>query len=315
MMQPNLNQTFDTSLVDLAQSLETSTTMASTSAPKPTSKIQHMDTQGAYNQWSSIYDTDGNILQAIDDDELSTLLPQFLAQVTAQTPTGTIRILDLGCGTGRNTAKLLEYKEWPTDQRVEIIGIDISEGMLNVAARKLGKYIIPNKYNDNDDNNNNTTTTNATNKTTHSPPTLTLKNLNLFTTPTPAPHFPFPCPPTALISTLILEHIPLPPFFATLSALLPPTALALITNMHADMGARTQAGFTNEHGAKVRGVSWVYSVEDVVGEARKQGFEVMEVREREVRRGDLESGVVGGRGGKWVGVRVWVGVVVRKRGG
>ena len=34
--------------------------------------------------------------------------------------------------------------------------------------------------------------------------------------------------------------------------------------------------------------------------------------ERSVSRDDLETGVVGKRGEKWVGWRVWFGVVVRK---
>ena len=32
--------------------------------------VQNISTQDAYNQWASVYDTDGNMLQAIDDLEL-----------------------------------------------------------------------------------------------------------------------------------------------------------------------------------------------------------------------------------------------------
>ncbi len=123
-----------------------------------------------------------------------------------------------------------------------------------------------------------------------------------------------PIPPQdAIISTLVLEHIPLPVFFSTLSDLLVPGGMALVTNMHADMGRQSQAGFVNEKGVKVRGESFVYSVEETVREAERQGFEVSDVREREVREEDLVGGVVGERGRKWVGCRVWYGLVCVKR--
>ena len=56
----------------------------------------------------------------------------------------------------------------------------------------------------------------------------------------------------------------------------------------------------------------MHEVGEVLEQARESGFEVVGVREREVKRGDLDGGVVGGRGEKWVGVKVWMGVLVRK---
>lgn len=78
----------------------------------------------------------------------------------------------------------------------------------------------------------------------------------------------------------------------------------------------SQAGFVNVAGVKVRGASFVHSVEDMRLAAGRAGFEVLGVREREVREGDVigEEARVGRRGRKWVGVRVWVGMVVRKVG-
>ncbi|OCL12299.1 hypothetical protein AOQ84DRAFT_373209, partial [Glonium stellatum] len=110
-----------------------------TPPPKPSTPIQHLPTLATYNAWAPIYDTDGNILQAIDDLELTTLLPDFLSRITSpdpHDPATPLRILDLGCGTGRNTAKLLTHA-WPPGLDVRVTGVDFSAGMLEVARRKL----------------------------------------------------------------------------------------------------------------------------------------------------------------------------------
>ncbi|KAF7570986.1 hypothetical protein PtrSN002B_002188 [Pyrenophora tritici-repentis] len=87
----SVNMTFDTSLIDVKPPPPISnenTSFTSTTASDstidmgpPTKPVQHMHTQAAYNEWASIYDTDGNILQAIDDLELSSLLPGLLSSI------------------------------------------------------------------------------------------------------------------------------------------------------------------------------------------------------------------------------------------
>lgn len=119
-----------------------------------------------------------------------------------------------------------------------------------------------------------------------------------------------------VVSTLVLEHLPLDVFFGSVRKLLTTEGgYLLLTNMHEEMGRRGQAGFMDvESGEKVRGVSFVYSIEQVVEAGRKWGFEVVgEVGERAVEEGDLE--VLGQRGGKWVGCKVWFGGVFRFAGG
>jgi hypothetical protein len=115
----------------------------------------------------------------------------------------------------------------------------------------------------------------------------------------------------AVVSTLVLEHIPLSAFFSTLSSLLVLRGCALVSNMHADMGRRSQAGFVNADGVKVRGSSYVYTVQESLHAAVEAGFEVVSVHEREMRREDVESGMVGERGRKWIGTKVWYAVVLR----
>jgi hypothetical protein len=120
------------------------------------------------------------------------------------------------------------------------------------------------------------------------------------------------CGVNGVLSTLVLEHLPLDVFFGSVKKLLAKEGgYLLLTNMHEEMGRRGQAGFVDvESGEKVRGVSFVYSIEEVVKEGRKWGFEVVgEIGERAVTEADLE--VLGKRGAKWVGCKVWFGGVFR----
>jgi SAM-dependent methyltransferase len=327
--------TFDTSLVDLHTSFSTTDSDPSSDVgqpqphPEPTTSNTasqlvsppaqipsnlHTDslrTRTTYDQWSTTYDTDGNMLQSIDDIELETLLPKFMAtvlnDVTLANPhhTPPLSFLDLGCGTGRNTAKLLTTNSLPTGQPLHVTGLDFSPPMLDKAREKLTPLTTPAR-------------------------TLRLSQADCFPTatssdptasPNPLRHLRLPQyqngelePETfdGLLSTLVLEHIPLSPFFATVSSLLRAGGHALVTNMHSDMGRTSSAGFVNGDGVKVRGTSYVYTVEETVDAAAKAGLEVLEVRERGVSREDVEEGRVGKRGEKWVGVRVWYGVWLRK---
>jgi ubiquinone/menaquinone biosynthesis C-methylase UbiE len=74
----------------------------------------------AYNHWSSSYDTDKNLTRDLDRiitrDSLGDL--QFKS------------ILEVGCGTGKNTALLTEIGE-------EVHALDISIGMMRKAREKL----------------------------------------------------------------------------------------------------------------------------------------------------------------------------------
>ena len=335
MTQPSLNQTFDTSLIDLSQNQDQSSFSTTNSAPSddyntmvpqplPTMgpKFEEASTTGrkmptryvptvdAYDAWASVYDSDGNALQAIDDHELTSggLLSEFAEMVVdlgrERYAVANADIVDLGCGTGRNTLKLLKY-HWPQDAMIKLTGVDASSGMLDVAQdklwdahAKLGEHeqrmvqlgLLDHDFLDPKD---------AT------LPPIVLKSRKQY---------------EALISTLVLEHFPVHTFFAVLDSLLLPGGLALVTDMHADMGAVSQAGFVSAdektgQAIKVRGTSWVHTVEETVAEAKKAGFEVVgDVRERAVTEDLINEGVVGERARKWVGTKVWYGVILRKAG-
>ncbi|KAJ4290463.1 hypothetical protein N0V90_010680 [Kalmusia sp. IMI 367209] len=333
MTQPSVNMTFDTSLIDtqnpntsfsttesdpsdagppfsvktpivpqtsptVSQLTDVETPKQSQGPPTPTpilpppktsTPIQNVPTQDAYNQWASVYDTDGNMLQAIDDLELLPLLPAFLDLVAASNKNKKLDVLDLGCGTGRNTAKVLAYA-WHPDRRISITASDFSAGMLDVAAKKLRPLIGEGTQR-----------------------SLLLEH---------ADYFPEVDNPEAklaglrgmdgVLSTLVLEHVDLEKYFRILAKCVKEGGYALVTNMHSEMGKVSQAGFINAEGVKVRGQSFAHTPKESVEAAVRAGFEVVSLKERQMSKEDVESGRVGERGRKWIGMHVWYGMVLRR---
>ncbi|KAL1638108.1 hypothetical protein SLS58_008945 [Diplodia intermedia] len=302
------------------------TAAASAGRRQPASEtpVRHVDNVTAYDAWAAVYDSDGNILQSVDDLELEEMLPRFLEGAVGRLSgdEAVFRVLDLGCGTGRNTEKVVrwweerrrrqgdEKKGGGGVERMEVTGVDASKGMLGKAKERLIPLVE---------------TSDAT--------TLNLLNLDpFFATTLPAPLRRPLQRYHAVVSTLVLEHVPLDPFFRTLAALLAPAAVALVSNMHPDMGAVSQAGFvaTDVGGGrvKVRGTSWAHGIAETVEKAGEVGLglvleggggedggAVEGVRERAVDEGLIRRGMVGGRGWKWVGTKVWFGFVVGRING
>lgn len=75
--------------------------------------------QKGYDTWSTFYDNYPNPTVAIDD--LS--FPPFWQHIEGKS------VLEIGCGTGRHTQKLLKKNN-------KVTGVDLSEGMLAVARKK-----------------------------------------------------------------------------------------------------------------------------------------------------------------------------------
>lgn len=239
-----------------------------------------MDTASAYDIWSEVYDTDDNFLQALDTIEMKTLLPSLLQQIRTPKPW---KLVDLGCGTGRNTLSLLQVPG------ASIVGLELSPKMLQVARSRVDMELqqIDKKER------------------------ARSVHLELFDM-IQQPHPPdCAIQADAIISTLVLEHIPTDIFFKTASRILKADGVLLVTNMHSVMGNISQAGFVDvKTGEKVRPKSYAHSVEDVVTEAKQQGFELEgDVLERGVD--EAGSKVLGGRAKKWIGVMVWYGMVFR----
>lgn len=325
MTQPNsLTKTFDTSLIDTQKlptfersfsstETETSDSNAGTrpdqnkpampSGPftmreTPNEAFTSVSNEQLYNTWASTYDTDGNVLQAVDDLELRTMLPEFVRSVKQASTGGSVgqscRVLDFGCGTGRNTVKLLQLDWTGTSEeaRVDVHGWDGSHAMLDVARQKCG----------------------AVSSTASSVALAGLQVVD-FADPSAIPS-EFNAGFDGIISTLVLEHLPLATFFNYLHVLLRPGGYALVTNMHPDMGRTTKAGYKTDSGERVKGESYAHGVQESAEAAMQAGLDIVgEVKEREVDEAMMGMGEVGGRGKKWIGVKVWYGFVVRKREG
>jgi ubiquinone/menaquinone biosynthesis C-methylase UbiE len=79
-----------------------------------------MNTQQAYNQWASQYDTNQNKTRDLEG--------KVLRQVLSGVPFNTC--LEIGCGTGKNTV-------WLMEQAKQVTAIDLSEEMLAKAKGKV----------------------------------------------------------------------------------------------------------------------------------------------------------------------------------
>lgn len=84
-----------------------------------------MSNRQLYNTWSHFYDTYPNPTVAIDD--LS--VPPFYENVLGQ------HVLDIGCGTGRHSLRFVA-------QNCDVTGLDLSEGMLEQAAKKIASPLF-----------------------------------------------------------------------------------------------------------------------------------------------------------------------------
>lgn len=288
---------------------------------------------------NQVYDTDGNFLVALDTTEMRSLLPVFLARVgaVAQThhegqgddgnapspsPSLPLKLIDLGCGTGRNTVQLL--KSAPST--AEIVGLDVSPGMLAIAKKAVEQLLNNSSSSSNSNNSSSGTTSGPPEKNTNrvtldvydmlsssscSEATAASEDNDGSQMPTPPPAVATNA--TGIISTLVLEHVPARVFFRAVAAMLQPGGYLLVTNMHADMGRISQAGFIDiKTGKKIRPVSYNHEVKDVVAAARQEGFELVDpAQERAVEEGMVE--VLGNRAAKWVGVTVWFGMCFQKK--
>lgn len=249
-------------------------------APSP---VQYLETIEAYDLWSEVYDTDGNFLQALDTIEMRTLLPKFMSLLPTPMPQPW-KLVDVGCGTGRNTLQLMRLA------RSTVIGLEPSEKMLEIARQRC------------------TTSPNAGDPSTE-PIRVHFEKYDLLNNnDTP----PIALNADGIISTLVLEHVPIQKFFAAASKMLKPGGILLVTNMHSEMGGISQAGFVDpKTGVKIRPTSYAHRVEDVVKGAEGQGFKVAnDVLERSVD--ERLSVDLGPRARKWIGVKVWFGICFRK---
>jgi ubiquinone/menaquinone biosynthesis C-methylase UbiE len=79
-----------------------------------------METAESYNTWSSQYDANPNKTRDLEGVAIRTLLAKMPFD----------HVLEIGCGTGKNT-------EWLISRASHVLAIDLSEGMLAKAKEKI----------------------------------------------------------------------------------------------------------------------------------------------------------------------------------
>ena len=79
-----------------------------------------MTIEKAYNIWANQYDTNNNKTRDLDVKATVETLSKYSFD----------SVLELGCGTGKNT-------EWLLTKAKQVIGLDFSEEMLNIAKAKI----------------------------------------------------------------------------------------------------------------------------------------------------------------------------------
>lgn len=84
-----------------------------------------MNTQQAYNSWSQQYDTNNNKTRDLEAKSLQTTLPNINFNTC----------LEIGCGTGKNTA-------WLITKAKNILAVDLSEEMLAKAKEKINSDAV-----------------------------------------------------------------------------------------------------------------------------------------------------------------------------
>ncbi|KAL8809343.1 MAG: hypothetical protein Q9200_003495 [Gallowayella weberi] len=241
-------------------------------------KTIYKPTLATYEQWAATYDIDGNFLQALDTLEIEKMLPYFF-DVLPPAP----KIVDLGCGTGRNTACLMRV------QKARILGLDNSQGMLQRAESRCRSVMEVSEAESLD---------------------FQIWDMLALQESEDVPANVRGA--DAILSTLVVEHIPLRQFFKACSAILKPGGHVLCTNMHPEMGAISQAGFQDPAtGEKIRPISYAHTIRELLSCASTWGFTaVWGPKERKVQESDLIK--LGDRGRKWVEVHAWFGVILRK---
>ncbi len=84
-----------------------------------------LSTQEGYDRWSTVYDTDGNPLIALEEP----LVDQLLGDIAGK------EVIDLGCGTGRHAIRM-------ANAGALVDAVDFSENMLSRARTKSAELQI-----------------------------------------------------------------------------------------------------------------------------------------------------------------------------
>ncbi|KAF3933156.1 hypothetical protein ABW19_dt0206082 [Dactylella cylindrospora] len=242
----------------------------------------------AYDLWAEVYDTDGNVLQQLDDIYVDAHLPPLINSTQIQPPI----IAELGCGTGRNTLKLAKLG-------ARVIAVDNSKGMMEKLKEKIAQAGFENRVE------------------------TYLQDLNTF------PNGPDGTPSEfkravdatdggkvdGVISTLVIEHLDINVFFNAAKGVLKPGGWLLLTNMHAEMGMLSSAGFLDPTtGKKIKPVSINHPEEEILEAAERYGFILSGDVSEDGPRDEEHAKKFGKRAAKWIGIKMHIGMVLKLAG-
>ncbi len=187
-----------------------------------------MKVEEAYNSWSAQYDTNEN--KTRDLDEKSTI--ETLSRYDFE------NVLELGCGTGKNTVWLLQKAN-------NVIGLDFSQEMLNLAKAKINDNKVQFKKVD------------LTQKWDIQPESIDL-----------------------VTSSLTLEHIEnLGPIFKKAYQTLKKGGLFFISEYHPfKQYSGKQAQFETKEGTQ-KVEAYVHHLSEYIAEAAKNHFTLIEIKE------------------------------------
>ncbi|ELR03030.1 hypothetical protein GMDG_05881 [Pseudogymnoascus destructans 20631-21] len=151
---------------------------------------------------------------------------------TKATSSSTLEPTELGCGTGRNTAKLLLP---PSSTKISSIhALDRSPSMLDIARQRCSAI------------------------TADSTTSISSTEFHVFDAPSDTAPPEEACGADAVLSALVLEHLAPAVFFGSVKKLLAKErGHLLVTNMHEEMGRGDRRG--------------LYSIEEVVEEVVEEG--------------------------------------------
>jgi ubiquinone/menaquinone biosynthesis C-methylase UbiE len=94
------------------------------------------EARALYDEWATQYDKD---LSSMDYMSPTATVDALASAISSSPPTAPFTVLDAGCGTGLVGIALAAHKSLNERVRVIVDGLDLSQGMLNV-ARKTGTY-------------------------------------------------------------------------------------------------------------------------------------------------------------------------------
>ncbi|KAH8427018.1 class I SAM-dependent methyltransferase [Aspergillus melleus] len=246
--------------------------------------IRSVPVEDLYSRWGAGYNQGRvNNLQALDDVQLKTFLPKYISLLQSAFPES-LRVVDFGCGTGRNTFKLATMLPGS-----EVVGLDATKSLLDVAEKQSEDLFAK------------------------TPPerrakTVSFQVYNPLKEGSRIPHVAEQA--QGIICTLVLVHMELPGFFKMCDEMLVPGGYLLISNTHSDLAKISHGNYLDpETGERLWSDDHIHTIDGVKDEGTKCGFELLEVQEGIPD----DPNMVGAFRGHWEGVKCWVGFILRKR--